>query len=224
MTDRAPCESPRCRAHGQHAPGCTDGDCRGCLPRLAADGLRLCHVCRRRLAEDITTAAQLHGELALVLASVGIGGERVSGSPTRSLALNDAAVDARTLIRHTLVSWAQLVAEERGFSLPADHVTAIAAYLVRDVEWLAAHETARDCADEFAELAHGRPRRIAYPNGARTFTVARCPEDGCGGEIRAVLRRTDALLPSELVCGVDGGHRWTAGQWIRLGRRLMEAA
>lgn len=230
------CVAPRCRSHGYHWPDCNrhrencnemtrcEGCCAGCQPRLAADGLRLCHYHRERIAEDAVAAAELHAELALALTAPDVAGERTSGSRDLSQLPNLRAVEARAEIRHTLVSWCKLISEERGICLPVDTPTALGAYLARHAEWLAASEYACEVSDELDELAHGRPRRIAYPTGARVFPVADCVYPGCEGTIKAILRRVDSLLPSALVCDADDEHTWPADQWLTLGRKLKRAA
>ena len=217
------CLNPRCRVLGQHTPTCTDPDCRGCLPHRAADGLRLCERCIARLAADANLAAHLHTELEHVLAAPERPGERTSGSPDRARLPNPAAVECRTEIRHVLASWSRLIAEDRGHRLPADTVPAMGAYVARNAVWLAAQDYAGDACTELADLAHGRAWRVAYPNGTRSFDVAGCPMDGCGGTIRAVLRQTDSLLPSALICSTDETHCWAASEWITLGRKLRQA-
>ncbi len=202
-----------------HKPDCSV-ECRGCLPRYSADGRNLCEVCTRRLAEDATTAAQLYAELELVLAAPGRLGEHTSGTPDHGTELNDRAVEARTLIRHTLVSWCLLIAEERGITTPEDTVDALAEYVDRHSVWLSAHGAAGDCAEEIADLAHGAPWRTAYPSGARRFKVGPCLMQDCTGEIIAVLRDTDQLLPSALTCDADEPHTWTADKWREIGRAL----
>ena len=196
--------------------------CPGCTPRQAANRSRLCELDLRRLGEDIAVLPELHAALAQTLAYGQGGGEKSSNKPG-SRVPNTAAMEQRVVIRHRLASWAQLVIEERDWNAtPADNPTAIANFLAIHVDWLANHEAAGDCADEFAETA-GKARRVAYPNGTRTYEVAPCPMD-CEGVIKAVLRRVDSLLPSELVCDTDEQHRWNSTQWVRLGRTLLKAA
>jgi len=213
------CVSPRCRMPGQHKPTC-EVECRGCLPRYAADGRMLCERCTNVLAEDAQTAADLYAELEQVLAKPGSPAERTTGTPDHGTELNDRAVAARTLIRHTLASWCLLVADERGIQTPADTLPAMAAYLTRHAVWLSAHGAAGDCADELADLAHGAPWRTAYPSGARRFPVGPCLDAECDGEIVAVLRDTDQLLPSALTCDLHPEHSWTAAQWREIGRAM----
>lgn len=225
------CASPRCRGRG-HQPTCTDDECKGCVPRPAADGRNLCETHTRYLAEDAVQAAYLYGELEHRLASSGGGGEKTSGTRDRGTQLNGKAVEARTLIRHTLVSWCLLIAEERGISTPADDVAAMGDYVALHAVWLSAHPAAGDCTDELYELAHGWPRRAAYPNPAKIVEVGKCPISGCPGTITAVVRTQDALLPSAVECDAeppDGElepHIWPWGsdEWRALRRDLARAA
>src|ERR1043165_4234664 len=70
-----PCFIPK-----RHLDSCEDRDpCRGCLPGLAADGLRLCTHHADRIARDALTLAARHRQLALGLAGTGQPGERTSG-------------------------------------------------------------------------------------------------------------------------------------------------
>jgi hypothetical protein len=235
MNPNTSCAVAVCRAYGRHQSDCPGEDCRGCLPRPARDGLRLCDVHTRHLADDAVEAARLHSELLHVLTGSGRPGELVRTSRDPNLTINDAAADARVAIRATLVSWCRLISEERGISLPADDIHAIGAYIARHAEWLAAHEAAADASAELHELAHGQPRRIAYPGGGRRFpialpdgTYARCPERDdaetpgpCPGTLWTILRRDASLLPSEVVCNHDETHRWPTSRWLRLGAQLL---
>lgn len=217
------CAAPHCRARGQHTTDCPGGDCRGCQPRPAADGLRLCRPHADGLGRDARQAAELYDELALALAGASSSIGRVSGSPDRSRIPNPAAMEARSHIRAILASWCRLIAEERGVEPPRNEVADMSEYVARHAHWLAAHPAAGDASDELRELAV-RAHRIAYPDGTRRVEVGPCLYDGCEGTIRAVLRASDSLLPSEIVCDADGGHRWAAHEWITLGRALRRVA
>jgi len=178
----------------------------------------------RHLADDARQAAWLYGELEHVLIGAPAVGGRVSGSPDRTRLPNMAAVEARSTIRSILVSWCRLISEERGIDLPRDEVAAMGDYIARHAHWLAAHPAAAEAADELRELAHGRPWRVAYPDGTRRVEVGPCLHDGCGGTIRAVLRASDSLLPSRIVCDANADHVWPADQWLTLGRQLRRTA
>jgi len=215
------CLAAYCRALGVHATDCTVTDCRGCVPRRAADGLRLCGYHTERIGLDAVRAAELHAECVLALA--GGSGEPVRGGIPGGISLSDAATTARTEIRHTLVSWTLLIGEERGLSLPPDGMWHLGQYVAKHSQWLAAHGAAGDAVDELANLV-GLGRRAAYPDGARVIHIGSCPEvvedEPCGGKIRALLRRADSLLPSEVVCNRVETHAWTGDRWRTLGRQM----
>jgi hypothetical protein len=222
MTGHPLCLVARCAIPGRHADGCANDTCRGCQRAQAADGLRLCRLHTERISRDAHTAAELWGELALRLLGGTGNGDRVSGTAERTRLPNPAAVEMRAEIRHVLASWCRLIGDERGWTLPADQVDAMAVYVARNAEWLAAGEYAGEVSDELDDLAR-RGRRLAYPSGARMVEVGPCVRDGCGGTVRAIMRPTDLLLPSELVCDVDDGHRWPPPSW-RDYRRAVEKA
>lgn len=212
------CAAPHCHTHNRHLPTCTT-PCAGCQPQQAADGLRLCHHHTRRLAHDATQAAHLHTELQHQLTHTARPGEHTTGTPDRSTTLNDRAVTTRTDIRAVLVAWTQMIADERGIHPPADNIGAIGGYLARHATWLAAHPAAGDAAAELHHLVH-TAWPIAYPTGARVFPVAPCPEPGCPGTLKAILRTTDSLLPSALACDTGPEHVIPADRWLTLGRTL----
>ncbi|MEU4772950.1 hypothetical protein [Micromonospora sp. NPDC023644] len=170
------CIADHCGITGQHAEGCTDTKCRGCLPRPAADGLRLCEVDTRRLAEDARTAAVLHEELALTLIRRGRGGERVASSSLSAPVPDDEVMEARQAIRATLVSLVRIIADERGLHLPADEVSALGAYVAHHAVWLAAHGAADEHARDLRDIAGDpRTRRLAYPAGTDRLYIGDCP-------------------------------------------------
>lgn len=239
------CERPGCFSRGYHWPTCQEADCGGCQPRLALDGLRLCTRDTEGIAVDAIRAADLRAELAKVLSGSGQPGEKTSGTSDRGLKVNDRAVAVRAEIRNLLVSWSKLIAEDRGFSYPTitrpeelprgfigpprlrtvtdEGDRALAEFIGRNAVWLAAQPFAGEAADEFRQLVT-RAHSIAYPSGTRVFEVARCPSEGCAGMLRAVLRRTDSLLPSALVCSEDETHKIESPEWLTLGRKLRRAA
>lgn len=200
---------------------CDPDQCRGCLPRRAADGLALCPLHVDLLAEDACTAARLYAALADCLTSSGMPGERTSGTREPGLKINLAALGTRIVIRHTLVGWAKLIADERGLRVPDMTVPALGAFVSLHSTWLAAMPgtLSADVCEELRDLVH-TAHRIAYPSGTRIFDVAPCPIPDCPGTLRAVLRRSDALLPAAVVCSLDDGHTWTADRWLMLGRQI----
>jgi hypothetical protein len=226
------CASPRCSIRNRHTSDCTGAECVGCLPRQAADGLYLCQMHTDRVGQDALTIALRYTDLGRVLtASTSALGDIVSGSKKETgLQLNDRAAEMRMVIRHRLVATVRMISEERGFGLPADHVPAMARYIAANARWIAAHPAAGDLADELAETA-SEGFRLIQPAGARKYQLkdpsgnaVACREqveegNPCPGSLWTILRRTDSLLPSELVCDHDGDHFVPADQWMTFGRQ-----
>lgn len=233
MTYAAPlCASPRCASRGRHVPDCVDEECWGCLPRQADDGIYLCVVCARRIGQDALTIALRYADLGRVLTTSGSAlGDIVSGSKRETgLQLNEQASEMRTVIKHRLVSTARMISEERGLPLPEDRVPALARYVTKHARWIAAHAAAGDIAEELADTASDS-FRIAQPSGARRYQLkdpdgnpVGCRETveeelPCPGSLWTILRRTDSLLPSELVCDHDEDHYVPADKWMSFGRQ-----
>lgn len=231
------CAAPDCAPPGRHHPTCptttpaaapTGGNCRGCQPRHAHDGLRICLYHRDRLRRDALALPDLWRDLGTALSRAGTGhGERVTGTPTRGLVLNEAASDARAHLRDVLAAWCQLVTDERGLTAPPADPPAMAAHIAAHTDWLAAHPAAGDACDELHDLATGRARAIAYPSGNRVFQVAPCPmtdldrtgaptTQPCPGTIWTLIRPTSDYLPSELTCNQwPDHHHWDSTVWLR---------
>lgn len=227
-SDRPLCVA-QCTSRGYHADDCPGGDCAGCVPRLAADGVNLCTWHLAKLGEDPVQLADLYDEIGLRLAGSGSAGEKTSGTPNRGIAIDERAVEMRSEIKEMLRSWAAMIAEERGWEPPDDEVRPIAEFVARDPSWLAAHGAAADASSEFRDLVR-RAYSVAYPSGARRWQIKRdgqtvpCPESTeegpCPGTLWALLRRTDSLLPSVLQCDVADEHSISASRWLTLGREL----
>lgn len=232
------CAAPRCRIPHRHTDTCP-GTCGGCQPAQAADGIRLCGHDLGRLADNATKLGRLHTELEHVLKAAGQTGPSSSkpgpGTPPR-----DAVVEVRAEIRHVLTSWCRLIADERGLQLPQrwavqtlpegfigpprrvqrpdDTIPAVARYIAKHAEWLAAQDYAGDAADELATLV-GRAWGLAYPSGGRLVHLGPCPQ--CDGQLTAIVRTVDQQLPSEVVCDGEQAHRWPADRWRELDRLVM---
>lgn len=209
------CIADHCGIKGQHTPDCTQPDCRGCLPRPAADGLRLCEVDTRRLVEDARTAAILHEDLALTLIRKGRGGEKTSGSSSGAPVPDDDVMEARAAIRATLVSLCRLIADERGHQLPDDDVLSMGQYIARNAVWLAGHPAADEHARDLRDVAGDpRNRRLAYPAGTDRLYIGDCPlvvadldgvESVCGTRI---YQYADQHLIGCTGCGTDETVEW----------------
>lgn len=227
------CANPTCPPlRGQHTPACYDTDqkCDGCLPRLAADSLRLCTLCTRLVAEHPTTLVIRYRDLERVLTTTASPGEHVQAKGRDpNLKLNAAAADARHQIRTTLTRLVRLITHERGLHLPTLHrpaprppgfigpmpllsyvdtsIPALARLVTRHAEWLAAHRQAGQHAATLADLVrhtHG----IAHPTGVREFPVADCP----GQTIRrlAFIVDTRGVTTQRIGPTPCGGTLWTS--------------
>lgn len=233
MTYAAPlCASPRCGIRDRHVSECKDDTCRGCLPRQADDGVYLCRLHKDRIGQDALTVALRYADLGRVLTASSTSlGDIVSGSKKETgLQLNDRAAEMRAIIKHRLVSMVRMISEERGFALPEDRVPALARYVAANANWIAAHPAAGELSDELNDTA-SEAFRLAQPTGARKYQLkdpegkpVGCREtveedQSCPGSLWTILRRTDSLLPSELVCDHDGDHFVPAGEWMTFGRQ-----
>jgi hypothetical protein len=189
-----PCTIPK-----RHLDSCEDRDtCKGCLPGLAADGLRLCTHHTRRLAPDLLVLAARHRQLALTLAGTGQpGGERTSGgdkNPNINLNLRAAAV--RRDIEQLLTRLTRTITSQRGFAWPAETTTTVerrpyefvgpmpatvrtihtfrvprlARLAARSADWLAAHQLAGEYATQIGDLTR-QAFRTAFPTGTRVFEL-----------------------------------------------------
>lgn len=216
------CGASLCRERGVHLVTCEGEPCTGCWPRRAADGLRLCWLHRDQLARNALRAGVVHAELVLQLDPSGTGGQGVVVGGTRDIGidLNPRAVEARDRIVGVLASWAEMIADERGFARPSRHPVQTAGFVADNATWLAAHVTAGDAFDELRELAYGEPYRVACPSGTRVRYVGPCPHGGCSGEVQAFLRLTSALTPSEVRCGDNKAHAWLPSQYLSLAAQL----
>lgn len=232
------CTAPHCRQDGEQ--------------RVVLDGAYLCVICRMRLVDNLRDLPRLYDELALRLASVGGGGEPVSGNAREpGLNLSGPVADHRDLMRHTVASWCRVVVEDRGVTPPGgrwvlrglppgvegplarvwmpgtDDLSILAPWLVTHGDWLAHREFAADVHGEVWDLRR-RAWSLAYPSGRKRYEVAACPEtvDGqrCGGTLWATIAQVDSLLPSALVCDASEEHVWSAEQWMTLGRKIRRAS
>jgi hypothetical protein len=190
--------------------------------RVAVVGSRLCRACRDEFAAGLESLPGLYHECEYRLG----GSDRSWGNTPGSIAMpgipfNAAAAHARARILSVLGSWSGMVAEERRVSAPERSVAALAAFLGRHVDWLAAHIAAAEATDEVAQLVR-TARRVAYPNLVRRVALGGCVETGCGGELVAFVYPHEPL-PAEIRCDVDPHHSWPEQHWLHLSQRMGTA-
>src|SRR4051812_18081277 len=115
------CAAPHCVIRNRHHNTCPDNDtCWGCLSRWAADGLRLCEVDTRRLAEDATKLAdQYLGLETGIIRTDGTGDrEKTTGTSSGAPAPDDEVLELRPRIGTLLNAVPRLIADERGITRP----------------------------------------------------------------------------------------------------------
>lgn len=197
-------------------------------------GLAVCAGHHALIDAALIELPTMAAELTRCHVSSGHGIGRVSASAEEPIPYRDPVGDERAMIRGQLASWSGLVAAERHVAGP----TAVgprdtAPYLRRHLTWLLRHCAALDFAAEILER-RARAFSLLYPSGRRRFMVvapngkpAQCGEqiDGqqCPGILYAVIRDTDALLPSALTCD-ECGLDLPAHSWLAYGRRMRKEA
>ncbi|GAA2608664.1 hypothetical protein GCM10010399_44370 [Dactylosporangium fulvum] len=193
------CAAPHCAIRNHHTDACDNPQqCWGCLPRWAADGLRLCQVCTARIRQDAARLAILHRDLETALIGGGANGEKTTGTGGGPAVPRDEVMEARDAIRLVLTVTVKVITGQRGVTLPREpylqqlpagfigpprllyrttgDLGRLALFVGRHHEWLAAHRNAATCATNLRQLAgDGRLRAMAYPVGADRLYVGDCP-------------------------------------------------
>jgi hypothetical protein len=136
---------------------------------------------------------------------------------------NVRAADVRESILGVLASWSGMVVEERHVTAPPRTVDAMAKFLCNHIDWLAAHIAAAEVTDEVTWLVRSA-HHVAYPAPVRRVPIGACVEVGCPGELIALVRLHESLLPPEISCDADPCHKWAAHQWMQLSRRMRAAS
>ena len=207
-----------------------------CRPRLALPGLRTCAGHRTGLARTLIALPLMHGQLAAAHTARSGAKSEVKAGGHAGLALNDRVAEVRSAIYFSLAGWAKDMADLRGWTLPADTMPAIGAYVVGqravNIDWWAAHPAVDELWAEIEPL-HGEAFRLLHPRGIREFAVGACievtscdvvtrAEQRCPGQMLATLTDAAQLMPSALWCETCGIEIEASG-WITYGRRVQKA-
>ncbi|BBB01466.1 hypothetical protein RVR_8897 [Actinacidiphila reveromycinica] len=185
----------------------------------------LCGPCVERLRTDLCRVLALHeeAERALVRSPASLR-QRVSGSRSVGIVLDDDSVAVRSAIRALLLSWTRLVADERGVAGVGDaEVRSLLRFLVAHLEWLAGHPAAPDFADEVAELLASAGRRSGV-GGEAAVPLGPCPQPGCGGTLRASGAAVAGEPGAARHVRCEHGHGVTPRQWFLLAERGRRGA
>lgn len=156
-------------------------------PGNRISGIRLCGDCLFALTAALASLPGLYEECGRVLSGARTRRweERPSaGGPQRGIPLNTAAADVRSAMLRVLASWSGLVVDERGVAAPRREVPELAGFLLRHVDWLAAHDAVADLTAEASRLAR-RARRVVEPPPASGVPVGPCPVEECAGTLLA---------------------------------------
>lgn len=194
--------------------------------------MRLCEGHYNGLRRNLAELPALYAELAAYLVNSGAAGSGPGQSV--GIVLDGAVVVGRDHIKHTLVSWARIALEEGPWRIaPQDTVADMARWLDARAEWLSNREWSDEIARNLAETA-SEGRRLVQPDKPYIVELGPCPEligdeqTRCNGQVMAIMRRADSLLPSVVRCTTHGdddedAHAWGATEWHALGRRMGKA-
>lgn len=177
-------------------------------------------------------------EAALEPAKRGHGGSTVKASKEPPMPISAHILDVRLDTFHDLHYWCSFILE----NMRGANGAALATHVELTIDGMTAFvntwadRIVTDFPDDGQNLGkevakHARNLSgIVQETGVRKFPIGGCPEHGtsdmgeripCPGELRAMLRKDDDLLPSEVACSVDEEHRWAAREWMQLGRRIV---
>lgn len=187
---------------------------------LSTDGARICEGCTERLRGQLGDLPRAYDGLVDVMQpSPQQPFLRVKGMRGASgIRIDEAASTCRSEVLGLLRSWSALVAEECAVRGPASHdCAAMAAFLIRHLEWLLAHPAAGDFVDEVHAVSASLRKTIN--SGRPQFDIGPCVRPGCDDRLVAMMSATSGKY--EVHCG--RGHIWRADQWLQLYRRLQGA-
>lgn len=219
------CASPHCRPekHGG--------------PRRAITGSPLCERCDERAYEDWRMVVKLWPSTvhALVHHSPGVG-EKVDGTPTYGLDLDETAIERRDKVLEDLRYWIHvLIDEERITQAPKhDDAAAMASVVATHVAHLTHHhdEHLAVCVAVDARKAARSCRWLSAPQRSRVYRsgipcVEHTEDDmgqrvPCPGEYRAKLDDVVVEMP-DLKCSENPEHTLTPSGFRGLGRQFHKA-
>ncbi|MFJ3929348.1 OvmZ protein [Streptomyces sp. NPDC090029] len=182
---------------------------------------RICPMCVERLRGQLLTVLELFRESdhALVARSPRMR-ERVSGTRSVGMVLDERTVELRTEAADVLASWARLVVEERGVKgLQGCGVESLVPFLREEVDWIAGHHAAVAFDEEVRDLLQ-RLGALFGPAPVRGVALGACVEPECTGTLRAVGREAGepAAAPGRISC--DAGHALPPTQWLMVAGQL----
>ncbi len=200
---------------------CTSSRCRRPGPGLN-DGVRLCRSCKDWVRRDLAEMPGLYRECEelLVTAPSRELRERISGRRVRTMPFNTAVATVRSEILGTLASWSGLVVSERRIaSRPRRTAADLSSFLVRHLDWLAAHPAAGDFAHEVRTTA-STARMSTKPAPSTLIELGPCTQPGCDQVIHASVQQSGDRTVHQVGCAA--GHQWETHQWLLLAHQLRQ--
>jgi hypothetical protein len=146
--------------------------------------------------------------------------ERVSGTRSVGIRLDDRMLSLRSRIADLLCSWAGLVVSERGLpAMPGVEVPALLRFLSGQILWLAEHPAGPDLDAELSALLDSS-RSLLVPR-VHQVALGTCCHPGCTAPLRAMLSGTGDTAFSQVAC--DTGHTVPPREWLLLSGRAQAA-
>lgn len=208
-TSHRQCASPDCGHSPDDAPA---------KDPAVPSNTRLCRQCRHAVERDLGKLPVLYAECGKALERRRSGVvERVAGSAPRGIPLNADAVEARSAITRLLAHWSARVARERGIRHPGTRaLAALAEFLIRHLDWVAAHPAAGTFVDEIRRLARAADEAANKSGVSHQVEVGTCVDPHCDSAIVMSVSRA----ASGAVIRCNSGHAWAPHEWLALARRL----
>src|SRR5262249_52502161 len=126
------------------------------------------------------------------------------------------AVEARAAIVRLLGRWSARLVTERGVRHPGTRrIGVLSRFLIRHVDWLAAHPGAGTFAGELRCLVRAAHDAADNNPAADRVEVGTCVDPHCD---RAVVMTVSPAAGATVRC--EAGHVWPPNQWLALARRL----
>ncbi|WP_328720671.1 hypothetical protein OHT52_15120 [Streptomyces sp. NBC_00247] len=179
---------------------------------------RPCRACADGIARNLAELPALHREIEYALGPTASGRfERVSGSRSVGLELNEEVCAVRAAMLGVLASWAGAVTGPGTGPAPDRAVAPLVAFLLRHMDLLVRHPAAGDLAEEIGGLV-ADARRVLQPPGTRRIALGSCPRAGCASVVEASASGLDGAPSDDVRC--RSGHIWPERELLALRQAL----
>ncbi len=189
----------------------------------------MCSACCDRLERELGDVAAIVAELDVTLSKQArIANAGPVGLARERTPINVGAMTVADDLQNTLTTWARNVVGHGNYTsatwLPPS-VTASWA-LMASIDAIRRHPAVVELFDEVTDAIAQARRAVDRPGNRTIIFVGPCPEarpEGgiCDGEVYAFIPTEDDR-PSRLECRTSKEHKWTAVQWLRAGKRILD--